>query len=67
MFRHSEKLNPCKCGSKKFPDLDSDDMIPCWSVDCHDCGQSQHDNNWTFKGAIEKWNKENPITNLHTN
>lgn len=25
MFIHSEVLNPCKCGSRKKPDLDSDD------------------------------------------
>lgn len=46
MFHHSENLNPCKCGSTKTPTLDSDDMFPCWAVDCYDCGQSQHGKNW---------------------
>lgn len=58
---HSEKLNPCKCGSEKQPDLDSDDMVPCWGVQCHDCGQFQHDKNWTMNGAVKKWNEQNPI------
>lgn len=61
MLVHSEKLNPCKCGSKKTPDLDSDDMVPSWAVTCYDCGQSQHGNNWTMRGAINKWNNENPL------
>lgn len=61
MMIHSEKLNPCKCGSKKTPDLDSDDMVPCWGVRCYDCGQFQHDKNWTMTGAVKTWNKENPI------
>lgn len=60
MLIHSEKLNPCKCGSKKQPDLDSDDMIPCWIVQCYSCGQKQHDKNFTYGGAVNKWNKENP-------
>lgn len=58
---HSEPLNPCKCGSKKQPDLDSDDMVPSWMVQCFDCGQKQHANNWNMVGAINKWNKENPL------
>lgn len=62
MLIHSEKLNPCKCGSKKTPDLDSDDMVPCWAVQCYDCGQSQHGSNWTMHEAVDKWNKENPVT-----
>ena len=61
MFIHSEKLNPCKCGSKKTPDLDSDDMLPCWSVFCCDCKQNQHDSNWTMEGAVKIWNANNPI------
>ena len=59
---HSQKLNPCKCGSKKTPDLDSDDFIPTWAVQCFDCGQFQHSAGWTFGGAVDKWNEENPIT-----
>jgi hypothetical protein len=61
MLIHSEKLNPCKCGSNKIPDLDSDDMVPCWAVQCYDCGQFQHGDNWTMNGAVKKWNKENPL------
>ncbi len=61
MLVHSEKLNPCKCGSSKQPDLDSDDMIPCWAVNCYDCGQMQHGKNWAMQEAIDKWNKENPL------
>ena len=61
MFIHSYGLNPCKCGSTKKPRLDSDDMLPCWQVDCDDCGQSQHGINWSMGGAVEKWNAENPI------
>lgn len=62
MLIHSEELNPCKCGSKKTPDLDSDDMVPCWGVRCYDCGQFQHGDKWTLSGAVKKWNAENPIT-----
>ncbi len=58
---HSEILNPCKCGSKKKPDLDSDDMCPSWAVQCYDCKQFQHGKNWTMKGAVDEWNKNNPI------
>lgn len=67
MFIHSEKLNPCRCGSKVKPDLDSDDMVPTWQVQCFSCGQSQHNDgwNWTMEGAIAKWNKENPLTVCH--
>jgi hypothetical protein len=61
MLHHSEKLNPCKCGSKITPDLDSDDMVPCWAVNCYSCGQMQHGENWTMKGAVKKWNEENPV------
>jgi len=63
MLIHSQKLNPCKCGSEKTPDLDSDDMVPCWAVQCHDCGQFQNGINWTFGEAVDKWNKENPLIN----
>lgn len=62
MLIHSEKLNPCKCGSKKKPDLDSDDMVPSWIAQCYDCGQKQYGKNWTFGEAVYKWNKENPVT-----
>ena len=63
MLVHSEKIkiNPCKCGSKKKPDIDSDDMVPCWAVQCYDCRQFVHDSNWTMSGAIREWNKANPI------
>jgi len=64
MFHHSEKLNPCKCGSKKRPDLDSDDLVPCWSVFCHDCKKNIHDQNYTMGGAIKKWNEENPLRDI---
>ena len=59
------KLNPCKCGSKKEPDLDSDDMIPCWMARCFDCNQAHHNegSNWTMIGAVKKWNKENTLPN----
>jgi len=60
MFHHMEKLNPCKCGSKKNPDLDSDDMTPCWAVQCFDCKQFVHDSEWTCSGAVRKWNELNP-------
>ena len=58
---HSEKINPCKCGSKKKPDLDSDDMVPSWMVQCYDCGEKAYDKNWTMQGAVKKWNEQNPI------
>ena len=61
MFHHSYKLNPCKCGSAKQPDLDSDDMVPCWGVRCGDCSQFQHGEDWKIEQAVEKWNEENPI------
>lgn len=61
MHTHSEMINPCKCGTIEKPDLDSDDMVPCWAVKCYECGQSQNDSNWTKIGAVNKWNKENPI------
>lgn len=59
MLVHSEKLNPCKCGSTKKPDLDSDDMVPCWAVDCYDCKQSRHGKNWSMREAVNEWNKHN--------
>lgn len=62
MLVHSEKLNPCKCGSAKQPDLDSDDMVPSWAVNCYDCGQMQHGKHWDYSGAVKKWNEENPLT-----
>lgn len=59
---HSEKINPCKCGSKKEPNFDSDDMVPCWAVQCYDCGQFVHDSHhWSASGAVSEWNKANPI------
>lgn len=61
MLVHSTKINPCKCGSQKKPNLDSDDMVPTWGVQCYDCGQFQHDKNWTAGGAVEVWNKNNPL------
>ena len=61
MFIHSEKLNPCKCGSNRAPNLDSDDMIPIWAVNCYDCKQMQRDDNWSYNGAVNIWNRENPI------
>lgn len=60
MFIHSEHLNPCKCGSKKKLILDSDDMLPCWAVECLDCKQFEY-GNWSFNGAIKAWNNANPI------
>ena len=56
-----KELKPCKCGSTKTPDLDSDDMIPCWIAQCFDCGQQRHSltSNWTLDGAINEWNKHN--------
>jgi hypothetical protein len=63
MLIHNETLNPCKCGSKKKPDLDSDDMVPCWAVQCYDCKQFVHSQDWSMRGAVRKWNEENPITN----
>ena len=58
-----KNLNPCKCGSKKHPNTDSDDMVPCWIAECPDCNQQQHseDSNWSYWAAVNKWNKENPI------
>jgi hypothetical protein len=61
MFIHSQKLNPCKCGSKKTPDLDSDDMVPCWAVQCYDCKQFVHSGDWSLGGAVRKWNQENIV------
>lgn len=61
MLHHSEKLNPCLCGSNKNPDLNSDDMVPCWGVRCLDCNKFIHDKNWTMKGAVSEWNKANPL------
>lgn len=67
MFVHSEILNQCKCGSKKIPDLDSDDMFPCWIVQCYDCGQKCHDNRFSLDGAVKKWNEENNTKNILNN
>ena len=61
MLIHSETLNPCKCGSSKKPNLDSDDMVPCWGVSCYDCKQFQHGKYWDEKGAVDEWNKQNPL------
>ncbi len=58
---HSHQLNPCKCGSKRTPDLDSDDMMPSWAVQCHDCNQFQHGPNWSCSGAVKAWNDANPV------
>ncbi len=63
MFIHNQKLNPCKCGSKKQPLLDSDDFTPCWLVRCRDCGQVQNGIKWTLEGAVKKWNEENKTNN----
>jgi len=63
MLIHSEKLNPCRCGSTKTPDLDSDDMYPSWGVCCYDCGQFQHSRDWTMRGAVDRWNEENKPKN----
>ncbi len=54
--------NPCRCGSDKTPIADSDDMVPCWTIECPDCNQSQYSEGerWTLIGALNKWNKENP-------
>jgi hypothetical protein len=64
-FIHNYELNPCKCGTKQKPDLDSDDMFPCWMVQCFKCNQKCHsdDDQWTLPKAVNKWNKENPIKN----
>jgi len=65
-FIHSEKLNPCKCGCRVPPDLDSDDMFPSWAVQCYSCKQIQHDKDWTLSGAVREWNRVNPIKNEET-
>lgn len=64
MSIHSEKISPCRCGSTKTPDLDSDDMVPCWTVMCHDCKQIQHGISWTMNGAVNKWNEENSLQSI---
>lgn len=61
MFTDLNKINPCKCGTTKKPDCDSDDMVPCWAVQCYDCKQFRHGKNWTISEAITEWNKNNPI------
>jgi hypothetical protein len=61
MLIHNQTINPCKCGSKDIPVLDSDDMIPSWGVKCYDCQQFQY-NDWnSAESAVGKWNKENPL------
>jgi hypothetical protein len=62
-MENERKINSCRCGSKKTPIADSDDMIPCWIIECLDCNQKQHseNSNWSFYNALVKWNKENPI------
>jgi hypothetical protein len=61
MLIHNYTINPCKCGSKKIPVLDSDDMIPTWAVKCYECQQLQY-NDWnSAASAVNKWNKENPL------
>lgn len=59
-----KELNMCKCGSDKYPNIDSDDMIPCWMVTCWDCDQKAHaqGSSWTYFGAVNEWNKNNPVT-----
>ena len=59
-----ENINPCKCGSKNKPILDSDDFVPCWSIYCRDCKQDLHSENYSHDGAIIVWNKENPKTTI---
>ena len=59
---HSMQINPCKCGTDKDPNFDSDDMVPCWAVQCYVCKQFVHDAHWTMEWAVNEWNKENPIT-----
>lgn len=63
-YVHSNGLNACKCGSAKKPDIDSDDMVPCWGVTCYDCGQFQHGKNWDAAGAIKAWNEANPLPQI---
>ena len=58
---HSMQINPCKCGTDKDPNFDSDDMVPCWAVQCYVCKQFVNDDDWTMKGTVNKWNNENPI------
>lgn len=60
-MEHDKNLNPCKCGSTEVLDIDSDDMVPCWGVTCHTCKQFQHGDNWSYWGAVNAWNKANPI------
>lgn len=57
------KINPCKCGSTKAPLMTSDDFIPTWIAECRDCNQTRHapGYSWTYWGAIEEWNKHNPL------
>jgi hypothetical protein len=50
-----QQINPCKCGSKKKPDL------YCWTVQCYDCKQFVFDSKWTMEGALREWNNLNPI------
>jgi hypothetical protein len=57
----AQQINPCKCGSKKKPDLDRLAVWTCWAVQCYDCKQFVHDSNWTMTGALKAWNNANPI------
>lgn len=36
-------------------------MVPCWAVQCYKCGQFQNASNWSMQGAVNTWNKANPI------
>lgn len=67
MLVHSYQLNPCRCGSSQTPDLDSDNMMPCWGVKCYACGQFQHGPNWDAAGAVKKWNVENSLEQIRAN
>lgn len=57
-------INKCNCGSTNKPQADSDDMVPCWIIECPDCGQKRHspNGNWSYNNALREWNKHNPIT-----
>lgn len=63
MSLEKKELNPCKCGSEKYPNIDSDDMFPCWMVNCEECKQIAHSDTreWTYCGAVNAWNSANPL------